>query len=41
MSFMKHFNTRGAYTVEELFNHLKNYTFSAGVPSIGTTGGNP
>ena len=40
MSLFRHFNTRNAYTIEELFNVLRNYQFSAGVPSLEKEGVN-
>ena len=34
MSIFKSFQTRNAYTVEELYSYLANYTFCAGAPSL-------
>ncbi len=38
MSLFRNFHTRNAYTIEELYNILKNYQFSAGVPSLAKEG---
>ncbi|MBP5684771.1 MAG: hypothetical protein J6X02_05905 [Bacilli bacterium] len=40
MSLFRSFNTKNAYTVEELYNILRNYQFSAGVPTLEQEGVN-
>ena len=41
MGFIKHFNTKEEYTVEGLYEKIKDCEFSAGVPTVDTTLGNP
>ena len=35
MALVRHFQTRNFYTIQELYEIIKNYKFSAGVPEMG------
>ena len=37
MSLVNSFYTRNAYTIEELYSYLSNYTFCAGAPQLITS----